>query len=146
AAALYAALDEHTRHVAALERLAQERQGSERQQIYQTIARAVENQLGDARDGFRWLWRAHHLAPTAETLDELRAAAERAALWPELAEVLEDERRKAVRDPKRFVDLSRELAGLYERRLGDVARTLTVLGEAAAAVPDDDALLGEAEQ
>src|SRR5262249_61811330 len=66
AAALYAALGEHTRHVASLERLAQERQGSERQLIYRGIARAVEDELGDARDGFRRRRRAHHLGPGVE--------------------------------------------------------------------------------
>jgi tetratricopeptide (TPR) repeat protein len=143
AATLHARLGQWTQHVATLERLATERQGSERQDTYVAIARAVEEHLGDAPDGLRWLRRAHELAPGPATLDELRHAAERHGAWSELAEILDDERR---RDTGRFVALSRELAQLHERRRGDPLATLTTLGEAAAAAPDDDTLIDEAEE
>ncbi|MCW5806284.1 MAG: tetratricopeptide repeat protein, partial [Deltaproteobacteria bacterium] len=43
----------------------------------------------------------------------------------------------------RFVALSRELAGLCERRLGDKPRAVAVLAEALAVSPRDGSLLGE---
>src|SRR5207248_6929204 len=74
-------------------------------------------------------------------------------LWRELGEVLGDERKRLVAagggipaEPARFVALSRELAQLCERRLGDKPKAGMVLTEALAAAPRDGSILSELER
>src|SRR5690606_20315087 len=69
------------------------------------------------------------------------------------ADVISDERKRllaagggAHTDPDRFVALSRELANLCERRLGEKARAIAVFTEALNAAPRDLALLQELER
>ncbi|HEX3761526.1 MAG TPA: hypothetical protein VHW23_22670, partial [Kofleriaceae bacterium] len=109
------------------------------------------DKLGDPKAAFRWWRRAHDEAPDEHTLDDVRRAAEAWTLWRELAEVLTDERKRLIAagapnapaEPERFGALSRELAALSERRLGDRPRAIAVLAEALAAAPRDPGLLGE---
>jgi tetratricopeptide (TPR) repeat protein len=170
AADLLARLGRWKEHVAMLERmLAQvpEEEGGEagdagdargaveraerRRTIVQRIAAATADKLGDPQAAFRWWRRAHDEAPDEHTLNDVRRAAEAWALWRELAEVLTDERKRLIAagapnapaEPERFGALSRELAALSERRLGDRPRAIAVLAEALAAAPRDPGLLGE---
>ncbi|HEY4240184.1 MAG TPA: hypothetical protein VGM88_10225, partial [Kofleriaceae bacterium] len=125
--------------------------GEARRTIVQRIAAAVADKLGDPKGAFRWWRRAHDEAPDEQTLADVRRAGEAYGLWRELAEVLTDERKRllavgtpgAPAESGRFVSLSRELAGLCERRLGDKPRALTVTAEALAVSPRDPSLLGE---
>jgi len=126
-------------HVAALERMLaliaggeeapgeRTSTGTDRRTIVQRIAAATADKLGDPRAAFRWWRRAHDEAPDEQTLADVRRAGETYGLWPELSEVLTDERKRLVAlgapgapaQAERFVALSRELAGLSERRLDD---------------------------
>jgi len=124
----------------------------ERRTIVQRIAAATADKLADPKGAFRWWRRAHDEAPDEQTLADVRRAAEAYGLWRELAEVLTDERKRLVAignaeggpaEPARFVALSRELAGLCERRLGDKPRATTVTAEALAVAPRDASLLAE---
>ncbi len=123
----------------------------ERRTIVQRIAAATADKLADPKGAFRWWRRAHDEAPDEQTLADVRRAAEAYGLWRELAEVLTDERKRLVAlgtsgvpsEPSRFVALSRELAGLSERRLGDKPRAFTVTAEALAVAPRDASLLAE---
>ena len=122
-----------------------------RRAIVQRIAAATADKLGDPKAAFRWWRRAHDEAPDEHTLNDVRRAAEAWGLWRELAEVLTDERKRLIAagapnapsEPERFGALSRELAALSERRLGDRPRAIAVLAEALAAAPRDPGLLGE---
>ena len=171
AADLLARLGRWKEHVAMLERmLAQlsadandasasgamgDAQASERAQhrraIVQRIAAATADKLGDPKAAFRWWRRAHDEAPDEHTLDDVRRAGENYGLPRELSEVLTDERKRLIAagapgapaEPDRFGALSRELAALFERRLGDRPRAMAVLAEALAAAPRDPGLLGE---
>ena len=125
----------------------------QRRNLVQRIAAATADKLGDPRGAFRWWRRAHDEAPDEQTLADVRRAGEAYGLWRELSEVLADERKRLVAigdgvpaEPERFVALSRELAELCERRLGDKARAIAVLAEAVAATPRDTALLGDLER
>jgi Tfp pilus assembly protein PilF len=125
-----------------------------RRSLVQRIAAATADKLGDPKSAFRWWRRAHDEAPDEHTLADVRRAAEAYGLWRELAEVLTDERKRLVAlgsptapgEPERFVALSRELAGLCERRLGDKPRALAILAEALAVTPRDGGLLAELER
>ncbi|HEU0030480.1 MAG TPA: tetratricopeptide repeat protein [Kofleriaceae bacterium] len=147
-----------------------------RRSLVQRIAAATADKLGDPKGAFRWWRRAHDEAPDEQTLADVRRAGEAYGLWRELAEVLTDERKRLISmgvaverttasgiirsgvsseggsvaimpsEPERFVALSRELAGLCERRLGDKTRALAVLAEALAVSPRDRSLLGELER
>jgi tetratricopeptide (TPR) repeat protein len=142
-------------HVATLEKMlarAPEADAiAERRAIVQRIATATADRLGDPKAAFRWWRRAHDEAPDEATLADVRRAGEAYGLWRELADVLTDERKRLVAlgappdpaEPERFVALSRELAGLLERRLTDRPRAMAVLGEALAAAPRDASLLAE---
>ncbi|HMG19775.1 MAG TPA: tetratricopeptide repeat protein, partial [Kofleriaceae bacterium] len=122
-----------------------------RRAIVQRIATATADKLGDPKAAFRWWRRAHDEAPDEHTLDDVRRAGEAYALWRELSDVLTDERKRLVAlgspgapaEPERFGALSRELAALSERRLGDRPRAIAVLAEALAVAPRDPGLLGE---
>ena len=155
---LLARLGRWTDHVAALERMlalitgdAADASGSDRRAIVQRIAAATADKLGDPRAAFRWWRRAHDEAPDEQTLADVRRAGEAYGLWPELSEVLTDERKRLVAlgapgapaQAERFVALSRELAGLCERRLDDKPRAIAVLAEAVTVAPRDASLLGE---
>jgi tetratricopeptide (TPR) repeat protein len=125
----------------------------QRRELVQRIAAATADKLGDPKGAFRWWRRAHDEAPDEQTLADVRRAGEAYGLWRELAEVLTDERKRILAagggvpaEPDRFVALSRELASLSERRLGDKGRALQVFGEALAAAPRDASLLGELER
>src|SRR6185295_10524519 len=126
--------------------------------LVQRIAAATADKLGDPKGAFRWWRRAHDEAPDEHTLADVRRAGEAYGLWRELTEVLTDERKRLVAigastssssalgapaEPERFVALSRELAGLLERRLGDKPRAIAVHAEALAVAPRDGSLLGE---
>jgi tetratricopeptide (TPR) repeat protein len=170
AADLLARLGRWKEHVAMLERmLAQVPEGEgedvgdagddaraveraqQRRAIVQRIAAATADKLGDPKAAFRWWRRAHDEAPDEHTLNDVRRAAEHWGLWRELAEVLTDERKRLIAagapnapvEPARFGALSRELAALSERRLGDRPRAIAVLAEALATAPRDPGLLGE---
>lgn len=161
AADLLARLGRWKEHVAMLERmLAQLPDGDvgasgaavqHRRAIVQRIAAATADKLGDPKAAFRWWRRAHDEAPDEHTLNDVRRAGEAYGLWRELSEVLTDERKRLVSlgapgepaEPERFGALSRELAALCERRLGDRPRAIAVLAEALAASPRDSGLLGE---
>src|SRR6185436_18639153 len=122
-----------------------------RRTIVQRIAAATADQLGDPKAAFRWWRRAHDEAPDEHTLADVRRAGESYGLPRELAEVLTDERKRLVAlgqadrsqpagapaEPARFVALSRELAGLCERKLGDRPRAIAMLAEALAVAPRD---------
>ncbi len=114
-----------------------------RRGIVQRIAAATADKLNDPKTAFRWWRRAYDETPDEQTLGDVRRAAEAYGLWRELGEVLTDERARATGQTDRFVAVSRELATLLERRLGDKARAISVLTEALAASPRDLNLLGE---
>ncbi|MEP6866451.1 MAG: tetratricopeptide repeat protein, partial [Deltaproteobacteria bacterium] len=125
----------------------------ERRSLVQRIAAATADKLGDPRGAFRWWRRAHDEAPDEQTLADVRRAGEAYGLWRELAEVITDERKRLIAagggvpaEPERFVALSRELAQLCERRLGDKPRGIAIFAEALAAAPRDAELLSELER
>ncbi|MGN6104090.1 MAG: tetratricopeptide repeat protein [Kofleriaceae bacterium] len=158
---LLARLGRWKEHVVVLERILHRLPGRDaadasmfaesRRSLVQRIAAATADKLGDPKGAFRWWRRAHDEAPDEQTLADVRRAGEAYGLWRELTEVLTDERKRLVAagapgepgEPERFVALSRELAGLCERRLADKLRAFAVLGEALAAAPRDAGLLGE---
>ncbi|HEY1546335.1 MAG TPA: hypothetical protein VGG28_00875, partial [Kofleriaceae bacterium] len=167
AADLLAKLGRWKEHVQMLERLLQRNVAAaadrdpsesavaadERRTLVQRIAAATADKLADPKGAFRWWRRAHDEAPDEQTLADVRRAGESYGLWRELAEVLTDERKRLVAagggvpaEVQRFVALSRELAGLLERRLGDKPRGVHVIAEALAAAPRDGELLGELER
>jgi tetratricopeptide (TPR) repeat protein len=145
-------------HVAMIERMlglqaAFEAPAEERRNLVQRIAQVTADKLGDPKGAFRWWRRAHEEAPDDGTLNDVRRAGEAYGLWRELADVLTDERKRLVAigaggvpEPERYVALSRELAQLAERRLGDKPRAMQVLAEALAVMPRDASLLGELER
>ncbi|MBL0213962.1 MAG: tetratricopeptide repeat protein [Myxococcales bacterium] len=126
----------------------------DRRALVQRIAAATADKLADPKAAFRWWRRAHDEAPDEQTLADVRRAGEAYGLWRELGEVLTDERKRLIAvgtsgvpaEPERFVSLSRELAGLLERRLGDKPRAMTVYAEALAVAPRDGSLLAELER
>ena len=125
----------------------------DRRVLVQRIAAATADKLGDPRGAFRWWRREHDEAPDEQTLADVRRAGEAYGLWRELSEVLTDERKRLIAagggvpaEPERFVALSRELAQLCERRLGDKPRGITIFSEALAAAPRDSELLIELER
>jgi len=163
AADLLAKLGRWKEHVQFLERLLGRLPGrdasddpaiaEQRRDLVQRIAAATADKLGDPKAAFRWWRRAHDEAPDEQTLADVRRAGEAYGLWRELADVLTDERKRLLAagggvpaEPERFVMLSRELANLGERRLGDKAKALQVYGEALAASPRDASLLAELER
>lgn len=152
AAELYARLGRHREQVRALERLLPSlTDRDERRDLQHRIAHVTAEHLGDARVAFRWWRAAHHEAPDAGSFTDVRRAAEQFGLWKELAEAYVDERRRlggerGDRDAASFVRLSRELAQVVERRLGDRMRAMTVLIEAFTAAPREGELLGELER
>ena len=124
----------------------------DRRNLVQKIAAATADKLADPKGAFRWWRRAHDEAPDEHTLADVRRAGEAYGLWRELAEVVTDERKRLIAlsgasggpaEPARYVALSRELAGNYERRLGDKPRAFTVFAEALHVAPRDGTLLGE---
>jgi Tfp pilus assembly protein PilF len=133
-----------------------------RRTLVQRIAAATADKLNDPKAAFRWWRRAHDEAPDEGTLADVRRAGEAYGLWRELAEVLTDERKRLVQmgggasapsgaplapaEPERFVALSRELAGLDERKLADKPRAISVIAEALAVYPRDGSLLAEIER
>jgi tetratricopeptide (TPR) repeat protein len=160
AADLLARLGRWKEHVAMLERMLELVPGegapdaTNRRAIVQRIAAATADKLADPKAAFRWWRRAHEEAPDEHTFADVRRAGEAYNLPRELSEVLTDERKRLVvlgqaqgqglpAEPERFVALSRELADLSERRLGDKPRAIAVLAEALAAAPRDAGLLGE---
>jgi len=164
AADLLARLGRWKEHVAMLERMLALVPGSgapdageyaaPRRAIVQRIAAATADKLGDAKAAFRWWRRAHDEAPDEHTLADVRRAGEAYGLPRELSEVLTDERKRLVAighahgaslpaEPERFVALSRELADLLERKLGEPPRALAVFAEALAVSPRDAGLLGD---
>ncbi len=143
-------------YIAMLERMleiatSRDAPGEERRAFVQRIAQTTADKLGDPKGAFRWWRRAHDEAPDESSLADVRRAGEVYGLWRELGEVLTDERKRIVAvgtggvpsEPARYVALSRELAQLAERRLGDKPRAMAVLGEALAVSPRDGSLLGE---
>ena len=123
----------------------------DRRNLVQKIAAATADKLADPKGAFRWWRRAHDEAPDEHTLADVRRAGETYGLWRELAEVITDERKRLITlssgagpaEPERYVALSRELAGNYERRLGDKPRAFTVFAEALHVAPRDGSLLAE---
>ncbi|MFT3697546.1 MAG: tetratricopeptide repeat protein [Kofleriaceae bacterium] len=166
AADLLAKLGRWKEHVAMLERMLQRAvaassvdpetsmaMADERRSLVQKIAAATADKLGDPRGAFRWWRRAHDEAPDEQTLADVRRAGEAYGLWRELSDVITDERKRLIAagggvpaEPERFVALSRELAALCERRLGDKPRGVSIFGEALAASPRDQSLLAELER
>ncbi len=165
AADLLAKLGRWKEYVATLERMLAILQATEhydglaeeRRTLVQRIAAATADKLGDPKAAFRWWRRAHEEAPDEQTLADVRRAGEAYGLWRELGDVLTDERKRLVAqgnqgqvgvptEPGRFVTLSRELAGLCERRLGDKPRAIAILAEALGVAPRDGSLLAEIER
>jgi tetratricopeptide (TPR) repeat protein len=126
----------------------------QRRNLVQRIAAATADKLGDPKGAFRWWRRAHEEAPDDQTLADVRRAGEAYGLWRELAEVLADERKRLMQagghgkpaEPDKFVQLSRELANLCERKLSEKARAIAIYIEALDAAPRDRGLLGELER
>jgi tetratricopeptide (TPR) repeat protein len=170
AADLLARLGRWKEHVAMLERMLALAPGEDatdagdaaapraidaRRAIVQRIAAATADKLGDPKAAFRWWRHAHDEAPDEQTLADVRRAGDAYGLPRELSEVLTDERKRLISlgqaaatpgapaEPARFVALSRELAGILERKLGELPRALAVLAEALAVAPRDDGLLAE---
>ncbi len=124
-----------------------------RRTIVQRIAAATADKIGDPKSAFRWWRRAHDEAPDEQTLSDVRRAAEAYGLWRELSEVLTDERKRLIANSRaetgapveaeRFIALSRELAGLLERRLNDKPRALATMAEALTVAPRDSSILAE---
>ncbi len=158
AADLLYRLGRYKEHVQMIERMlgiqaAFEAPAEERRNLVQRIAQVTADKLGDPKAAFRWWRRAHEEAPDDNTLNDVRRAGEAYGLWRELADVLTDERKRLVAigaggvpEPERYVALSRELAQLTERKLGDKPRAMTVVAEALAVTPRDASLLGELER
>ena len=127
-----------------------------RRTLVQRIAAATADRLNDPKAAFRWWRQAHDEAPDEGTLADVRRAGEAYGLWRELGEVLTDERKRLIQtgggavhapaEPERFVTLSRELAGLYERKLANKPHAIGVLAEALAVYPRDGSLLAEIER
>jgi len=154
AADLLARLGRWKEHVQMLERMLARvpaDQPDERRALVQRIAAAIGDKLDDAKTAFRWWRRAYDEAPDGATLSDVRRAAEAYGQWRELADVLVQERHRlaglgtngAPAEPDRHVALSRELAGIYERRLGDKPRAMATLAEALEIAPRLGVLLGE---
>lgn len=152
AAELYARLGRYREQVRAMERLLPAvTDRDERRDLLHRIAHVTAEHLADARGAFRWWRAAHHEAPDAGSFTDVRRAAEQYGLWKELAEAYVDERRRlggerGEGDAAAFVRLSRELAQVVERRLGDRMRAMNVAMEAFSASPRDGELLGELER
>ncbi|HUS32223.1 MAG TPA: tetratricopeptide repeat protein, partial [Kofleriaceae bacterium] len=163
AAELLAKLGRWKEHVAMLERFLQRLPGrdatddpaiaEQRRALVQRIAAVTADKLGDPQGAFRWWRRAHDEAPDEQTLADVRRAGEAYGRWRELADVITDERKRLVAagggapaEPERFVALSRELAGLFERRLNEKARAIQVYAEALDALPRDLSLLTDLER
>jgi tetratricopeptide (TPR) repeat protein len=152
AADLYARLGRHREEVRALERLLPAvTDGDERRDLLHRIAHVTAEHLGDTRGAFRWWKAAHQEAPDQGSFTDVRRAAEQYGLWKELAEAYAEERRRlggdgGAADAAAFVRLSRELAQVVERRLGDRMRAMMVLVEAFTAAPRDGELLVELER
>ncbi len=152
AADLYARLGRHREEVRSLERLSPSvTDRDERRDLLHRIAHVTAEHLGDTRGAFRWWRAAHQEAPDHGSFTDVRRAAEQYGLWRELAEAYVDERRRlggeqGGADAAAFVRLSRDLAQVVERRLGDRMRAMTVLLEAFTAQPRDGELLGELER
>ncbi len=159
--ALAAVADLHARvgdwkaHLRALEkRLPLADSAAERRQLIGKIATVTAEKLGDPRGAFRWWRRAHDEVPDAQSLADLRRAAEAFGLWKELADVYGDERRRLLSagaggvpaDPEAYVAASRELAIVAERRLTDRPRALAAIHDALSVTPRDGQLLAEAER
>ncbi|MGE0867210.1 MAG: tetratricopeptide repeat protein [Kofleriaceae bacterium] len=158
---LLARLQKWKEHVVMLERLLALTPGdpnadpgdaaAQRRALVQRIAAAIADKLGDPKGAFRWWRRAHEEAPDETTLNDVRRAGESYGLWRELGDVLADERKRllgaggegAPSEPARFITLSRELAALCERKIGDKLRAVTVLAEALAVAPRDAEILAE---
>ncbi len=161
---LLAKLGRWKEHVAMLERtlarvpsreVSGDPQHAELRRTYvQRIAAATADKLGDPKGAFRWWRRAHDEAPDEQTMADVRRAAEAYGAWRELADVIIDERKRLVAgggggaptEPDRFVALSRELAGLFERRLGEKSRAVATMVEAIDVAPRDLTLLSELER
>jgi Tfp pilus assembly protein PilF len=155
AADLHAKVGDWVAHVGLLERrIALAATIRDRRALLARIATATAERLGDAPAAFAWWRRAHDEQPDAASLAELRRAAETYGLWRELGDVLGDVRRRLLEggergvpaDPAGYVAISRELAQVSERRLGDRSRALTALLEGLEVAPRDATLLAEAER
>jgi len=124
-----------------------------RRAYVQRIAAAVADKLGDPKGAFRWWRRAHDEAPDEGTMHDVRRAAEAYGLWRELADVITDERKRLLQsggdgpaEPERFVALSKEVANLFERKLGEKSRAVATISEALGVSPRDTSLLQELER
>ncbi len=164
AADLLAKLGRWKEHVAMLERTLarvpsreasdEPHHAEQRRNYVQRIAAATADKLADPKGAFRWWRRAHDEAPDEQTLADVRRAAEGYGLWRELADVIVDERKRLIAsgggngpaEPERFVALSKELANLCERRLGEKSRAVATIAEALGAAPRDATLLAELER
>jgi len=160
AAELYAQVGDWARHVSLLERRVERAAaGDERRALMMRVASATADKLGDPPKAFLWYRAAHDHAPDANTIAELRRAAEAHGLWAELADVYEDERARLVDgdasasgppvvrgDAAAFVSACRQLATIAERRLDDKARAMNVLREALVVSPRDKDLVAEVER
>ncbi|MDX2088094.1 MAG: hypothetical protein SFX73_09595 [Kofleriaceae bacterium] len=152
AAELLARLGRWKEHVQLLERmlgLVPATEVAERRSLYRQIASVTAEKLDDAKGAFRWWRRAHDESPDDDTLSDVRRAAESDGLWRELVDVIVEERKRLATlggtptSTERYIALSRELAGLYERRLGDKNRAMTTLTEALGFAPRLGVLLAE---
>jgi len=157
--ALLAASDLHARvgnwaqHIAVIERrIEMVPEGRERRALMTRIAQATAERLGEYKQAFSWLRRAHEHAPDASTITELRRAAEAYGLWRELAKVYDDERERLTEhteipsDVNAYVAASRELASINERRLDNRPKAMNVLLDALNVAPADSSLLSEAQR
>ncbi len=153
AADLYARVGDWKNHLRALERrIALTEDVRERRALMTRAGHATAEKLEDHKGAFRWFRRAHETAGDATTIAELRRAAEAYGLWRELAEVYEAELQTLAPEGnvpvnvEAFVNASRELAAIAERRLNNRQRAMSVLLGAIRVSPHDDRLISEVER
>ncbi len=153
AANLYAKLEHWDKYIDALCRsIDRQRDTITQQDTMIEIARTTAEQLGNPRQGFTWLRKAYELAPNPNTMTELRNAAEKYALWNELAEVYDADRKQLLNPQSsaaslcNYVAASKQLSVVLERHLHDQERAIQVLHDALVVSPNDQDLLADAER
>ncbi|HEX6838147.1 MAG TPA: tetratricopeptide repeat protein, partial [Polyangia bacterium] len=105
--------------------------------ILRELAATAENKLGDAPRGFEYLRLAHELGGDNGLLADLRAMAERHALWEEMC---------AVYATLPGLDSRLQVAAIADEKLHDPKRAFAVVRSALELDPHGDKLLPELER